>query len=76
MSLREKEKKMIYKGVVKHEEQYSIWPASRESVPGWKDPGKEPAKRECLAHTKDAWTDMRPPGVPKKMENLQSGNLQ
>jgi MbtH protein len=34
----------IYKVVVNHEEQYSIWPANRE-----KDAGKSVTKEECLA---------------------------
>lgn len=29
-----------YKVVINHEEQYSIWPADRESPFGWKDVGK------------------------------------
>jgi MbtH protein len=31
----------IYKVVVNHEEQYSIWPADRENPFGWKDAGRE-----------------------------------
>ena len=31
---------MIYKVVVNHEEQYSIWPADRENALGWNDAGK------------------------------------
>ena len=31
------EDKIIYKVVVNHEEQYSIWPADRENALGWKD---------------------------------------
>jgi len=34
------EDKTIYKVVVNHEEQYSIWPAQRENALGWKDAGK------------------------------------
>ena len=30
----------IYKVVVNHEEQYSIWPASRANPNGWRDAGK------------------------------------
>ena len=36
----EKEDNTIYKVVVNHEEQYSIWPAGRENPLGWKDAGK------------------------------------
>ena len=50
----------IYKVVVNHEEQYSIWPADRENAPGWKDAGKKGTREECLAHIKEVWTDIRP----------------
>src|SRR5262245_22707382 len=31
----------IYKVVINHEEQYSIWPARRANAPGWRDAGKQ-----------------------------------
>jgi len=64
----DKEDKTIYKVVVNHEEQYSIWPADRENALGWRDAGKSGAKDECLAHIKEVWTDMRPLSLRKKME--------
>ena len=60
--------KTIYKVVVNHEEQYSIWAADREIPPGWRDAGKQGTKAECLAHIKEVWTDMRPLSLRKKME--------
>ncbi len=36
----EEEDNTIYKVVVNHEEQYSIWPAERDNPLGWKDAGK------------------------------------
>jgi MbtH protein len=59
----------IYKVVVNHEEQYSIWPSYRENPMGWKDAGYSGKKPECLAYIKDVWTDMRPLSVRKKMAN-------
>jgi len=56
----------IYKVVVNHEEQYSIWPAERENPLGWRDVGKTGLKEECLEYIKDVWTDMRPLSVRKK----------
>jgi MbtH protein len=50
----------IYKVVVNHEEQYSIWPADRENPPGWNDAGKTGTKEECMAYIQEVWTDMRP----------------
>jgi MbtH protein len=64
----EREDNTIYKVVVNHEEQYSIWPAERENPPSWKDAGKSGLKAECLAYIKEVWTDMRPLSLRKKME--------
>ena len=63
-----KEDNTIYKVVVNHEEQYSIWPADRENALGWKDVGKSGLKEECLAYIKEVWTDMRPLSLRQKME--------
>ena len=59
----------IYKVVINHEEQYSIWPADRENPLGWVDVGKSGLKPECLAYIKEIWTDMRPLSLRKKMED-------
>jgi MbtH protein len=67
----EKEDKTIYKAVLNHEEQYSIWPADRANALGWQDAGKRGTKEECLAHIKEVWTDMRPLSLRRKMEALQ-----
>jgi MbtH protein len=64
----EKEDTTIYRAVVNHEEQYSIWPAHRESPLGWNDAGKTGTKAECLAYIKEVWTDMRPLSLRKKRE--------
>ena len=68
MPTEEREDNTIYKVVVNHEEQYSIWPVHRENPLGWNDGGKEGTKAECLAYIKDVWTDMRPLSLRKKME--------
>ena len=66
----EDEDKTIYKVVVNHEEQYSIWPEYRENPPGWNDVGKVGPKAECLAYIKEVWTDMRPLSLRKQMEEM------
>jgi MbtH protein len=71
MSRDESEDKTIYKVVVNHEEQYSIWPADRENALGWNDAGKSGTKDECLAYIKEVWTDMRPLSLRKQMEEKQ-----
>ena len=60
----------VYKVVVNHEEQYSIWPAARELPLGWQEAGKSGPKAECLEYIKEIWTDMRPLSLRKKMEEM------
>src|SRR6266567_2097278 len=67
----EREDRTIYKVVVNHEEQYSIWPADRENALGWKDAGKSGTKAECLAYIKEVWTDMRPLSLRKSVEEAE-----
>jgi MbtH protein len=62
----EQEGTTVYKVVVNHEEQYSIWPADRENPLGWWDAGKSGPKPECMAYIKGVWTDMRPLSLRKK----------
>ena len=61
----------IYKVVLNHEEQYSIWPAHRENALGWRDEGKRGTKEECLSHINEVWKDMRPLSLRKKMQAAQ-----
>ena len=68
MSPSEREDSTIYKVVVNHEAQYSIWPAHRGNALGWNDVGKNGSKAECLAYIKEIWTDMRPLSLRKSME--------
>jgi MbtH protein len=70
MSRDETEDTRIYKVVMNHEEQYSIWPEDRENALGWTDAGKTGLKQECLAYIKEVWTDMRPLSLRKKMEEM------
>lgn len=58
----------VYRVVVNHEEQYSIWSADRENPRGWKDAGKSGSKTECLSWITEVWTDMRPLSLRKQME--------
>ncbi len=68
MNRDEEEDPTIYKVVVNHEEQYSIWPADREIPLGWREAGKQGTKSECLAYIQEVWTDMRPLSLRRKME--------
>lgn len=72
----EQEDTTVYKVVVNHEEQYSIWPAYREMPLGWREVGKEGLKDECLAYIEEVWTDMRPLSLRKKMEEMEQQRAQ
>jgi MbtH protein len=72
MNRHDKEDNTLYKVVVNHEEQYSIWPAGRENPLGWREVGKSGAKTECLAYIKEVWTDMRPLSLRKQMATQES----
>jgi MbtH protein len=63
----EDEDTTMYRVVVNHEEQYSIWPVERDLPPGWRDAGKEGRKDQCLAFVNEHWTDMRPLSLRKQM---------
>lgn len=63
------EDQIVYKVVINHEEQYSIWPADRENPLGWRDAGKQGLKPECLEYIKEVWTDMRPLSVRKQRDS-------
>lgn len=63
MPISKKADTTIYKVVVNHSEQYSIWPANKETPPGWNDAGKTGTREECLAYIAEVWTDRRPPSL-------------
>lgn len=69
MAIEEREDATVYKVVVNHEEQYSLWAKDRENPLGWKDAGKSGSKSECLAYIGEVWTDMRPLSLRKRMES-------
>lgn len=64
----EEEDNTIYRVVVNHEEQYSIWPEWKELPLGWTAVGTTGPKSECLAYIKSVWTDMRPLSLRKAMD--------
>ncbi|MGW0801471.1 MbtH family protein [Nonomuraea sp. NPDC002799] len=50
----------MFKVVVNHEGQYSVWPEGRDNPAGWTDEGIRGSRAECLEHISAVWTDMRP----------------
>jgi MbtH protein len=61
----------IYKVVMNHEEQYSIWPVKKPNPLGWIDGGKSGSKEECLSFIKQVWVDMRPVSLRKALDARQ-----
>jgi MbtH protein len=68
MSNQEQDDTTIYKVVLNHEEQYSIWPVDMPNPLGWIDANKSGSKAECLEYVKEVWTDMRPLSLRKRMD--------
>lgn len=64
----EQQLEILYRAVVNHEEQYSIWPLDRDLPLGWRDTGRSGTKQECLDYIQEVWTDMRPLSLRKRME--------
>ena len=60
----------IYKVVINHEEQYSIWFEDRERLLGWKDAGFEGTKKKGLRYIEGVWTDMRPLSLRKAVKKV------
>ena len=60
-----------YKVVINHEEQYSIWPAERESPSGWRQVGEHCTLEDCHAYIEEVWTDMRPLSLRQGMKALR-----
>ncbi|MCP2166882.1 MbtH family protein [Goodfellowiella coeruleoviolacea] len=65
--MQDTEDKRTYAVVVNDEEQYSIWPQTREVPAGWRAVGVTGSKEECLAHIDEVWTDMRPLSLRRAM---------
>lgn len=68
MSEQDAEDTTVYKVVINHEEQYSIWPTERANPLGWNDVGKQGSKQECLAYIEEVWIDMRPLSLRRATE--------
>ena len=61
----------VFRVVVNHEEQYSIWPDYLEIPNGWRAVGTTGKKAECLEYIKEHWTDMRPLSLRQHMDALK-----
>jgi MbtH protein len=59
---------LTYQVLVNHEEQYSLWLASKAIPPGWRQVGPIATKQDCIDYVERVWTDMRPLSVRKQPE--------
>ncbi|UQW99379.1 MbtH family NRPS accessory protein [Streptomyces sp. RerS4] len=57
-----------YRVVMNAEEQYSMWPTELDVPPGWRSEPFEGTRDECAAWVDAVWTDMRPAGLRRRME--------
>lgn len=58
----------LYKVLINHEEQYSLWPDYKAVPTGWREAGKQGTKADCLAYVEQVWTDMRPLSLRHTMD--------
>lgn len=54
------EAEIEYTVLINEEEQYSLWPATKEVPEGWSQVGPTGTKEECEAYVEEHWTDMTP----------------
>jgi MbtH protein len=60
----------VFKVLVNHEEQYSLWPADLSVPGGWKETGQKGSKAECDEYVNRVWTDMRPKSLREAMDGM------
>ena len=65
---------IVFKVLVNHEDQYSLWPADRDIPGGWQDTGTQGLKEECFAYIREVWTDMRPRSLREAMDGTSSAS--
>ncbi|MEN2507858.1 MbtH family protein [Stutzerimonas stutzeri] len=63
----------LFKVLVNHEEQYSLWPDYKAVPTGWRETGQRGSKAECLAYVEREWTDMRPLSLRQAMDEQAAG---
>jgi MbtH protein len=62
--------KPLYRAVVNHEEQCSIWSADRNNSLEWRDAGKIGTKANCLKYIGEVWTEQAAPIVVRSKQML------
>jgi MbtH protein len=64
----------IFRVLVNHEEQYSIWPDWKAIPGGWNDVGIRGDKKTCLEYIEKTWTDMRPLSLRRFMDGQSTAD--
>lgn len=64
----------VFKVLVNHEEQYSLWPADLPVPGGWSETGQQGPKDDCDAYVREVWTDMRPKSLREAMDGKSEDN--
>ena len=57
--LDENEDKIIYKILVRHNEQFCLWPANRSNPEDWSDTGIVGSKIDCLNYISESLKQLR-----------------
>ena len=66
----------VFRVLVNHEEQYSLWPEWKAIPAGWRDTGVLGDKPTCLAYVEKTWTDMRPLSLRRWMDEQASAEAE
>jgi MbtH protein len=65
----------MFRVLINHEEQYSIWPDWKAIPGGWRDIGVLGSKKSCLEYIEKVWTDMRPLSLRRFMEEQSAAEV-
>lgn len=58
----------LFRVVINHEEQYSVWPIDHQQKEGgWRDAGFTGSLADAREHILEVWTDMRPLSLRRKL---------
>jgi MbtH protein len=58
----------VFRVLVNHEEQYSLWPEWKAIPAGWRDTGVQGDKKTCTDYVDKTWVDMRPLSLRRWMD--------
>ncbi|MEJ2610993.1 MAG: MbtH family NRPS accessory protein [Candidatus Thiodiazotropha sp.] len=61
-SITSEENQVTHLALINDEEQYSLWPSTKEIPLGWKTVYSG-TQKSCLEYIESEWTDMRPKSV-------------